>query len=442
MMCVMNTHSNNKRLSSTLKPYDVPLKQCRSSIGPLAELRGSRSSSLPIPSCAITELHSSTVIEYYEIMDSDDFCPIPRLNSRLSSDRLTVMSHADRCPVFHGYIYDWSFEQATHRIFVALYQCNSLPPHFHAPSSIKWVLLGSPSSDYSCYHEENLSILSKPSLRPPISSFMSELVLFTFQQYFEDGLLSPSRSLLSDPYWPATIPKLRTMLVDWVMELSSVIRLKKECFYHAIELIDKVVRASTTDYNICPKSSKFQLVSSACLFISTKLVQPDSSLILFENLTESLISKEELMVMEGILLRILDWRLRFPTIFNVLDDLISLGDVIGLKRRHDLSIRVYALLDLVVVHEMYPRFDKICLALAIINSFEPDFVDSLLKSDQLSLNNDLFHPITLVDSIVLEYTEFLKPLIVLSPLARTRNVEIQGYIGESVYELVNKKQKV
>lgn len=65
---------------------------------------------------------------------------------------------------------------------------------------------------------------------------------------------------------PAIQPRMRAILLDWLIEVCEVYRLHRETFYLAVDFIDRFLSVAPA----VPKN-RLQLIGVSCLFIGAKI---------------------------------------------------------------------------------------------------------------------------------------------------------------------------
>lgn len=100
-------------------------------------------------------------------------------------------------------------------------------------------------------------------------------------------------------------PRMRSILVDWMIEVSEVYTLHRETLYLAIDFLDRFL-GNCTDI---PRT-RLQLVGVTCLFIAAKIeeIYPPK-LHRFAFVTDGACSEEAIMQMELVVLKKLNWGL-------------------------------------------------------------------------------------------------------------------------------------
>lgn len=104
---------------------------------------------------------------------------------------------------------------------------------------------------------------------------------------------------------PALQPRMRAILLDWLIEVCEVYRLHRETFYLAVDFIDRFLSLSPA----VPKN-RLQLIGVSCLFIGAKIeeIYPPK-LQEFAYVTDGACTEEEILQMELMVLKGLNWGL-------------------------------------------------------------------------------------------------------------------------------------
>jgi cyclin E len=104
---------------------------------------------------------------------------------------------------------------------------------------------------------------------------------------------------------PAIQPKMRAILLDWLIEVCEVYRLHRETFYLAVDFLDRYLCLSEP----VPKN-RLQLIGVTCLFIGAKLeeIYPPK-LQEFAYVTDGACTESEILGMELTILKSLNWSL-------------------------------------------------------------------------------------------------------------------------------------
>ena len=90
---------------------------------------------------------------------------------------------------------------------------------------------------------------------------------------------------------PDLQPRMRAILIEWMMEVCEDYKLHRETFYLAVDNIDRFLGESPP----VPKN-RLQLIGVTCLFIAAKIeeIYPPK-LVEFANVTDGACSKEEIL---------------------------------------------------------------------------------------------------------------------------------------------------
>ncbi|KAF7992919.1 hypothetical protein HCN44_005700 [Aphidius gifuensis] len=104
---------------------------------------------------------------------------------------------------------------------------------------------------------------------------------------------------------PTLQPRMRAILLDWLIEVSEVYKLHRETYYLAMDYIDRYL---STHQNV-PKN-QLQLIGITCLFIAAKVeeIYPPK-LSEFAYVTDGACTEEEILGKELIVLKGLGWNL-------------------------------------------------------------------------------------------------------------------------------------
>ncbi|XP_042294554.1 G1/S-specific cyclin-E1 isoform X2 [Sceloporus undulatus] len=127
------------------------------------------------------------------------------------------------------------------------------------------------------------------------------------QAYVRDKLYMQRHPLLQ--------PKMRVILLDWLMEVCEVYKLHRETFYLAQDFFDRFM---ATQQNII--KTLLQLIGISSLFIAAKLeeIYPPK-LHQFAYVTDGACTEEEILSMELIVMKALGWNLSPLTVVSWLN---------------------------------------------------------------------------------------------------------------------------
>eukprot|EP00916_Digyalum_oweni_P006179 GHVL01010669.1.p1 GENE.GHVL01010669.1~~GHVL01010669.1.p1 ORF type:complete len:392 (+),score=51.00 GHVL01010669.1:152-1327(+) len=121
---------------------------------------------------------------------------------------------------------------------------------------------------------------------------------------------------------PDISSRMRSILVDWIVEVHQRFKLKQETLYLAINYLDRFLAKKTIS------RSKLQLVGTSCLWIACKyeeVYQPEIRD--FEFITDKACSREDLLDMESVILNTLDFDLCVPSPWRFLERYLKVAGV-------------------------------------------------------------------------------------------------------------------
>ncbi|CAD7692857.1 unnamed protein product [Nyctereutes procyonoides] len=168
-------------------------------------------------------------------------------------------------------------------------------------------------------------------------------------------MLNKEKTYLRDKHFmqrhPLLQPKMRAILLDWLMEVCEVYKLHRETFYLAQDFFDRYM---ATQQNIV--KTLLQLIGISSLFIAAKLeeIYPPK-LHQFAYVTDGACSGEEILSMELIIMKALKWHLSPLTIvswLNVYMQVAYLNDLYEVllpQYPQQIFIQIAELLDLCVL---------------------------------------------------------------------------------------------
>ncbi|XP_034039516.1 G1/S-specific cyclin-E1 [Thalassophryne amazonica] len=104
---------------------------------------------------------------------------------------------------------------------------------------------------------------------------------------------------------PHLQPKMRAVLLDWLMEVSEVYKLHRETYHLAQDYFDRFM---ATQRNVF--KSTLQLIGIACLFIAAKVEEMyPPKIYQFAYVTDEACTEDEILSMEIIIMKELKWSL-------------------------------------------------------------------------------------------------------------------------------------
>ncbi|XP_038224852.1 G1/S-specific cyclin-E1 [Dermochelys coriacea] len=150
---------------------------------------------------------------------------------------------------------------------------------------------------------------------------------------------------------PLLQPKMRTILLDWLMEVCEVYKLHRETFYLAQDFFDRFM---ATQQNVV--KTLLQLIGISSLFIAAKLeeIYPPK-LHQFAYVTDGACAEDEILSMELIIMKALNWNLNPLTVVSWLNIymqvayLNELYEVLLPQYPQQIFVQIAELLDLCVL---------------------------------------------------------------------------------------------
>uniref|UniRef100_A0A3B3R953 Cyclin E2 n=2 Tax=Paramormyrops kingsleyae TaxID=1676925 RepID=A0A3B3R953_9TELE len=150
---------------------------------------------------------------------------------------------------------------------------------------------------------------------------------------------------------PALQPKMRSILLDWLLEVSEVYTLHRETFYLAQDFFDRFM---LTQVDV--QKNRLQLIGITSLFIAAKMEEIYApKLHDFAYVTDGACDEEEILEMELIILKALNWDLCPETVISWLKlyiQVASLKDDINFlipQFSQETFVQISQLLDLCIL---------------------------------------------------------------------------------------------
>ncbi|XP_006867446.1 PREDICTED: G1/S-specific cyclin-E1 [Chrysochloris asiatica] len=165
-------------------------------------------------------------------------------------------------------------------------------------------------------------------------------------------MLSKEMTYVRDKHFllrhPLLQPKMRAILLDWLMEVCEVYKLHRETFYLAQDFFDRYM---ATQENVV--KTLLQLIGISCLFIAAKLeeIYPPK-LHQFAYVTDGACSGSDILNMELVIMKALKWHLSPLTVvswLNVYMQVAYLNDfseVLLPQYPQEIFVQIAELLDL------------------------------------------------------------------------------------------------
>jgi len=115
--------------------------------------------------------------------------------------------------------------------------------------------------------------------------------------------------------------RMRTILIDWLIEVTEEMRLNQETLYITVSLIDRFLSKMSV------LRAKLQLVGAAALLVAAKyeeIYPPGAKDIIY--LTDDCYTVDQLFRMEDLMLKVLDFNVSLPTPNSFLDFINKFAD--------------------------------------------------------------------------------------------------------------------
>ncbi|KAK9501930.1 hypothetical protein O3M35_012562 [Rhynocoris fuscipes] len=170
-----------------------------------------------------------------------------------------------------------------------------------------------PSTSYACdekcdsLDENNFCIIPRRFGRTacplPELEWSDENVLWKFLNS-KDAHSSESRDANYFLYHSSIQPRMRSVLLEWLLEVCAVYKLQRETYYLALDYVDRYL--SNTE-NISKR--QLQLIGVTCLLIASKFEEiypPKISE--FAYITDGACVEADILIMEKRILKVLNWR--------------------------------------------------------------------------------------------------------------------------------------
>lgn len=194
-----------------------------------------------------------------------------------------------------------------------------------APHSDDWGASGdvcsdSPDCGMECEAADSPMVLdtSLHTLEP--MSYMEVRDLEASSEYAQDiytHLRQQEEKLTPKPTYMSKQPditsSMRTILVDWLVEVAEEYRLHPETLFLGVSYVDRFLSAMSVIRN------KLQLVGTAALYIAAKFEEiypPEVSEFVF--ITDDTYTKQQVLRMEQLVLKVLSFDMAAPTIYYFL----------------------------------------------------------------------------------------------------------------------------
>ncbi|XP_054856676.1 G1/S-specific cyclin-E1 isoform X2 [Eublepharis macularius] len=216
-------------------------------------------------------------------------------------------------------------------------------PHTVIPTPDKDDELGSP--DFSSMHQRLISARASPL---PVLGWANRDEVWR-------NMINKEQAYVRDKQYmqrhPLLQPKMRVVLLDWLMEVCEVYKLHRETFYLAQDFFDRFM---ATQHNIV--KTLLQLIGISSLFIAAKLeeIYPPK-LHQFAYVTDGACTEDEILSMELIVMKALNWNLSPLTVVSWLNVYMQVAylneicEVLLPRYPQQVFVQIAELLDLCVL---------------------------------------------------------------------------------------------
>ncbi|GAB0095219.1 Cyclin [Sergentomyia squamirostris] len=111
---------------------------------------------------------------------------------------------------------------------------------------------------------------------------------------------------------PGLMPRMRAILLDWLIEVCDVHKLKRETYYLAMDFIDRYLSRSTAVHK-----GRLQLIGVTCLFVAAKIEEIYPPKIgEFAYVTDGACPESDILEQELAILESLDWNMSTVTVMG------------------------------------------------------------------------------------------------------------------------------
>nr|XP_019960208.1 PREDICTED: G1/S-specific cyclin-E2-like [Paralichthys olivaceus]XP_019960209.1 PREDICTED: G1/S-specific cyclin-E2-like [Paralichthys olivaceus] len=170
---------------------------------------------------------------------------------------------------------------------------------------------------------------------------------------------------------PRIQPRMRSILLDWLIEVSEAYTLHRQTFYLAQDYFDRFM---LTQNNV--EKNVLQLIGITCLFIASKMEEAcPPKLSQMAHVTAGTYFEEEILQMELIILKALSWNLCPETavswlkLYFQMASMSANSDLLESQFPHDPYVQMTRLLDLCVLSLNSLDFQYRVLAASVLCHF-------------------------------------------------------------------------
>ncbi|XP_054160699.1 G2/mitotic-specific cyclin-A-like [Oppia nitens] len=228
----------------------------------------------------------------------------------------------------------------------------------------------------------------------------SELITNTFdatalsrcKEYAEEihkYLMFIERKCMADPCYISKQPeinaKMRSILIDWMVEVTEEYKLHDQTLFFAVNYIDRFLS------HMSISRQSFQLLGTAALFIASKyeeIYPPDLSEFVY--ITDDSYTKHQILNMEKLILKALDFEISAPTTYYFVEKLLTQLDLISNVKYLAKYLCFLTLLESEPFLRFYPSEIAICCIILSAHTLGfPQLINAKFIQDSLSYENDL-----------------------------------------------------
>ncbi|NXH89196.1 CCNE1 protein, partial [Edolisoma coerulescens] len=169
------------------------------------------------------------------------------------------------------------------------------------------------------------------------------------------NMISKEETYVRDKFYmqrhPQLQPKMRAILLDWLMEVCEIYKLHRETFYLALDFFDRFMATQEDD-----AKTLLQLIGVTSLFIAAKIeeVYPPK-LHQLACVTDGACTEDEIISMELIIMKALNWKLNPLTVVSWLNIYLQVAylndlcEVMLPQYPQQIFVQIMELLDLCVL---------------------------------------------------------------------------------------------
>eukprot|EP00769_Ergobibamus_cyprinoides_P000476 gnl/Ergobibamus_cyprinoides/1477.p1 GENE.gnl/Ergobibamus_cyprinoides/1477~~gnl/Ergobibamus_cyprinoides/1477.p1 ORF type:complete len:244 (-),score=108.24 gnl/Ergobibamus_cyprinoides/1477:156-887(-) len=167
-------------------------------------------------------------------------------------------------------------------------------------------------------------------------------------------------------------PKMRTILVDWIIDVHTRLRLANESLYLAVNIIDRFLSKKQV------ARKKLQLVGITALLIASKFEEsytPNVNTFIY--MTDNAVRRDQVLAMEQLVLATLAFQLGNPQSIAFMRRYALVGAVSNRNRYLSFMLAELALQDYSLIKYRPSLVGATCVSLALKLVREPSWSDTL-----------------------------------------------------------------